>query len=126
MLTLRFHAEPEVTLGPARAFCIHGPVIRQHPHEEIVSRRANGLWHLLDELGIEVRAAIFECRDRTRLEFEDSQGRVSHRYGPFGRLLFRNEGIFADTELFAILSPTQYWDHRQSGVRWPMLNILAG
>lgn len=125
MLVLSFHAPCELLLGPARAFSIESAFIRQHPHDEIVSRYRDGAWHLVDEFGVEVAARGFECRNGVRLQFEDAQGRVSPRYGRFGQLQYRDESIFADDQLFAVRLPTQQWQHRESGVRWRVLNLLA-
>jgi hypothetical protein len=120
MLTLRFHSSSELTLGPSPAFAFEGPFIRQSPHQEIVCRCTNSGWHLEDEA-----AAAFECWERTRMQFEDWQGRTSPLYGPFERVQFRSESCFADDELFAELAPDrQRWRHLASGIRWHILNLL--
>lgn len=125
MLTLHFHSPAGSILGPSRGFSIDGPSIRQAPHEEIVARFAYGMWHVRDEQGTEVAALRFTCRDRSLLRFEDHQGRLSPIYGPFRTLHFREESLFGDGEPLAILLPTSHrWQHRATGVRWPLVNLL--
>jgi hypothetical protein len=120
MLTLRFDSSSELTLGPSPGFALEGPFIRQSPHQEIVCRRTNVGWQLEDEA-----AANFECRERTKLHFEDWQGRTSPYYGPFDSVRFQNESCFANDQLFAQLAPDrQRWRHLASGIRWHILNLL--
>lgn len=126
MLTLRFSSLSDAVLGPARSFHIDGWLLRQHPDDEVVSRYADGMWHLIDECGAKIIAAGFECLDRLQLQFEDRQGRTSPRYGHFGQLECRDDRIFADGVLFAERSRTaQFWQHIASGVRWPILSLLT-
>lgn len=120
VLTLRFDSQSRLTLGPSMSFTIEGPFIRQSPDNEIVCRCSQQVWQLADEA-----AARFECTDRTRLQFEDWQGRCSPLYGPFDHLAFENDGCFADDSLFAqFLNGTQRWRHCDTGVRWRILNVL--
>lgn len=126
MLTLRFSSLSDAVLGPARSFHIEGALLRQHPHDEVVSRYVDGMWHLLDEFGAKIIAAGFECLDRLQLQFEDWQGRTSPRYGHFAQLECRDDQIFADGALFAVRSQTaQIWQHLASGVRWPILKLMT-
>jgi hypothetical protein len=126
VLTLRFSSLSDAILGPARSFRIEGSVLCQHPHDEVVSRYVDGMWHLIDEFGAKIIAAGFECLDRLQLQFEDRQGRTSPRYGNFGQLQCREEGLFVDGALFAVRSRTaQFWEHLASGVRWPVINLLT-
>src|SRR5689334_25216500 len=37
VLTLRFSSLSDAVLGPARSFHIEGALLRQHPHDEVVS-----------------------------------------------------------------------------------------
>jgi hypothetical protein len=122
---LRFSSLSDAVLGPARSFHIEGSLMRQHPHDEVVSRYVDGMWHLIDEFGAKIIAAGFECLDRLQLQFEDRQGRTSPRYGNFGQVECRDDRIFADGALFAVRArATQFWQHVGSGVRWPILNLL--
>lgn len=121
MLTLRFHSPSELTLGPSRSFIVEGSVIRQAPDNEIVCQRRDRLWHLEDE-----GAPGFECTDRSVVQFEDRQGRTSPHYGPFTRLHFHEQHVFADDEHFAeFLWDQHQWKHSLTGIRWRLLNVMA-
>ncbi len=89
VLTLQFHDTPELILGPSRAFSVEGQVLRQHPDDEVVARRAHGMWHVRDAYAEDAVSYGFECSDPAYLQFEDRQGRTSPRYGPFGDVVFR-------------------------------------
>ena len=121
MLTLRFHSPSELTLGPSHSFIVEGTVIRQAPDHEIVCERRDQLWHLADE-----GAPSFECTDRSLVQFEDRQGRTSPHYGPFTRLHFRDQHVFADDEHFAeFLWDRHQWRHSRTGIHWRLLNVMA-
>jgi hypothetical protein len=121
VLTLRFHSPSELTLGPSRSFIVEGTVIRQAPDNEIVCERRDRLWHLEDE-----GAPGFECTDRSLVQFEDRQGRTSPHYGPFARLHFHEQHVFADGEPFAeFLWEHHQWKHSATGIRWRILNVMA-
>ena len=120
VLTLRFDSHSKLTLGPSTSFTIEGPFIRQSPDNEIVCRCSQQVWQLADEA-----ASRFECTDRTRVQFEDWQGRTSPLYGPFERLEFENDNCYADDRMFAeFLNGTQRWKHCDSGIRWRILNVF--
>jgi hypothetical protein len=120
MLTLEFDCTSRVTLGPAPSFVLDGEFIRQGPHDRIVCCSDPGGWKVGDEV-----ATGFACSNRTRIQFEDSQGRTSPHYGPFHELCVTEFRCFADRELFAELTRrSQVWCHRSSGVNWRILHIL--
>jgi len=96
-------------------------VIRQAPYNEIVCERRDRLWHVEDE-----GALSFECTDRSLVQFEDQQGRTSPYYGPFKRLHFREQDVFADDGHFAeFLWDRHQWKHSPTGVRWRILTVMA-
>lgn len=121
MLTLHFDSPSKLTLGPSRAFSIEGPFIRQAPHNEIVCRCSRRQWQLEDE-----SASGFECMDPSRLQFEDWQGRTSPLYGPFEVLRFEDDHCFVDARPFAEFAEhSQQWKHKDSGIRWKIINVLS-
>lgn len=126
MLTLQFHGTPELIVGPSRAFSIEGQVLRQHPDDEIVARRAHGMWHVRDAYHPDAVSYGFECSNPAFLQFEDRQGRTSPRYGPFSEVVFRGDQVLAERQNFAELLPVpQQWKHAISGIRWPILNLVT-
>jgi hypothetical protein len=121
VLTLRFDSPSKLTLGPSRSFTLEGSFIRQSPNNEIVCRCTDDGWVVEDET-----ASSFECIDPSRLQFEDWQGRTSPVYGPFERLQFAEDHCFANELPFAEFAELgQKWKHRDSGVRWKILNVLS-
>jgi hypothetical protein len=127
VLTLRFHSTPELLIGPSHAFSVEGQLLRQHPHDEVIARRAHGVWHVHDAYREDDAVSYgFECLQPAYLQFEDRQGLTSPRYGPFSTVVFRSDHVFADGEGFAELLPVpQYWKHKASSTRWPLVNVLT-
>jgi hypothetical protein len=103
-----------ITLGPAPFFRVHGAVLLQGPHNDVVGRYSQHHWEVAGRY-----YSSYECTDRTWVHFQDREGRSSEALGPFERLHFPNGSCYADDQQIAqFMTESERWRDAGTGARW--------
>ena len=123
MLHLHFRGQAghEATLGPAESFRISGNFIRDAESGEILARYLNHFWHVEDK-----SFTHYECPERPRMHFEDSEGGQTPIYGPFTGLSVSDGSVHVGDKLVAkFIDPNLLWHDTESDTYWPILMLSS-